>query len=90
MKADKTQTACANQRKQRSKLHILTLCRRCKSDYESAGSVLINRGLKKTLEICDKCNFRQGVKYAVFNSKRSTHKTYSQVGNKFAGDRRRK
>jgi mRNA interferase MazF len=44
----------------------LTLCPRCKSNFEFAGRLLIKRGWQEVKETCDYCQVALGVSYGVF------------------------
>lgn len=43
----------------------LTLCHRCRSDYEDAGKDLVPKFKKQAHETCDKCQFRRGITYII-------------------------
>ena len=44
----------------------LTLCPRCKANFEQAGRLLVKRGWQEARETCDYCQVTSGVRYGVF------------------------
>jgi mRNA interferase MazF len=44
----------------------VTLCSRCKSNFELAGRLLVKRGFSETHETCDYCSVGKGLTYGVF------------------------
>jgi len=44
----------------------LTLCLRCKSNFEDAGRLLIKQGWQDIRETCDYCHMALGLNYGVF------------------------
>ena len=44
----------------------LTLCHRCKSDFEGRDRLLVRRGFQKTKDSCDYCRVGMGWNYAIF------------------------
>jgi len=48
---------------------VLSLCYRCKCEFEDSGRVLVKRGWQEYKEPCDRCQFGMGLNYAVFEKK---------------------
>ena len=45
---------------------VMTLCHRCKSDFEDAGYTLVKKGWQAVKEECDFCHSRRGFTYSLF------------------------
>ena len=48
---------------------ILTLCPKCRANFENSGYVVTSEGWQKNKEQCDYCNVGMGFTYAVSNRK---------------------
>jgi len=47
----------------------LTLCYRCKSDFEEIGRLVMRRGFQRVKESCDRCQLGMGWHYAIFETR---------------------
>jgi|GEM_PF-2007796 len=59
----KNQTAA----KKRPQILTLTLCHKCKTNFENSGHTVVNKGWQEDKERCDYCNVGMGVTYGIFN-----------------------
>jgi len=57
-----------NKRSPKGEMLVLTLCRRCESDFRNSNYLVIKRGWQEHLEICDFCNDRQGLTFSIFGT----------------------
>ena len=48
---------------------VMTLCHRCKSNFEDAGYTLVKKGWQAVQEECDYCSTRRGFTYSLFRRK---------------------
>lgn len=53
--------------KERPQILTLTLCHKCKTDFENSGYIAIHKGWQENKERCDYCTVGMGVTYGVFN-----------------------
>jgi len=53
------------------KVLVLSLCWRCKCEFEAAGRVLVKRGWQAHKESCDYCRMAMGLDYGVFEKVRA-------------------
>ena len=53
----------------KKKLTVMTLCHRCKSNFEDAGYALVKKGWQDVREACDYCRVGCGFTYGLFRYK---------------------
>jgi hypothetical protein len=56
-----------NQKQERKKVMVMTLCHACTADFRNSGYVVVQKGFQKEKESCDFCNVRLGLTYGIFN-----------------------